>query len=318
MNIFTSDHLKTAFISYPKSGSNTLREYLNPHFDNNRVFEYDWRDWTKIKGQLTDPNTMFSETLNRIPQDYTVYAFCREPVDRWLSAFVFVLQTNLNLFYSDISNVKKDIANAPDEFYTKFFSSIMKLNNHEATLGDMHFSRQLYPLLLLKTQYKNMHLVDVNEMNKIVCEVNQSEYIHKDKANALDTAYAPGFENTQDLEENIIPLKIINSRFRKLFQAQLSKPWYPEHKITDDAVYSVRQYLHMEKLIYNRFVERKELLSDAMDFIERQFPQHDKWLKDHCLTEYHLTHLDLYRGTTIEFLSACPNSILQKILKTPR
>lgn len=314
MNIFTCDHLKTAFISYPKSGSNTLQEYLSPHFDHNRVFEYDWRDWTKIKGQLTDPNSMFSETLNRIPQDYTVYAFCREPVDRWLSAFVFVLQTNLNLFYSDISNVKKDIANAPDEFYTKFFSSIMKLNNHEATLGDMHFSRQLYPLLLLKTQYKNMHLVDVNEMNKIVCEVNHSEYIHKDKANALDTAYAPGFENTQDLEENIDWLKIINSRFRKLFQAQLSKPWYAEHK-NPDAVYSVRQYLHMEKLIYNRFVEREE--QDAMDFIERQFPEHDRWLKEHCFTEYNLTHLDLYRGTTLEFLSVCPHSVLQRILKIP-
>lgn len=315
MNIFTNDHLKTAFISYPKSGSNTLKEYLCPHFDHNRVFEYEWRDWSATNGQLNDPNTLFSDTLKRIPQDYTVYAFCREPVDRWLSAFVFVLQTNFNLFYSDISNVKKNIANAPDKFYKKFFSSILKLNNYEATLGDMHFGRQLYPLLLLKTQYKNMHLVDVNEMNKIVCEVNESEYIHKDKANALDTAYAPGFENTQGLEENIDWLKIINSRFRELFQAELSKPWFQDQKNTDD-VNMVRKYLHMEKLIYNRFVERKE--QDAMDFIERQFPQHDRWIKENCLKEYKLTHLDLYRGTTLEFLSACPNSILQKILKTPR
>lgn len=292
MDVAISHKFKTALITYPKSGSCSLKVALNIETARSPV-KHKW-DWHTV-----EPGKNCLNTLNNIlPRDYKIYAFCREPVERWISTFVFLLQTNYNLFYSDISTVGENIANANDQFYANFFKTIMKLNNQHATLSDMHMARYLYPLALVNTMYDNMKMVELSRFNEIVSQVNQMDYYDFPKENSAETGYSIGFEHSGSAS-----VSAIKKNFSRILTPVLS----PEWKWTNNkdlyvvAVNSVQKYLHLEKTVYKSLVCGDK---DPTQMINEIFTEHQhiKFLENGLNDVYYQSSLNSYKNITQSYV----------------
>ena len=285
MNVIVSDELKTALVTYPKCGSNTLQYALGISTYNKNFFNITWKEHIL----LTQP-TLIADFKKVVPLDYRVIFFTREPVDRWISGFVFLCQTNLNLFHSDLADFKKQFANASDDAYFKFFDSMMKVNDNQATLCDMHMTRYLYPLLIIRTLYDNSEMVDVSNISRVLSEVHDTPYVDFGKMNSADKGYSIGFENSDNQDY----LPEIKNRFHNLLYPRLSKPWDVEHVLRGDTVNAVRRYLHLESLVY------RERSAPALDTLSSIYINEQSFLRN-GIHDYGDPVLNIYHNITWEY-----------------
>ena len=291
MDIAVCTQLKTALLTYPKSGSCSLKASVNADKGRKQTpIEHQW-DWHVLhEGE----QRFVQKFTDIVPYDYEIYAFCREPVDRWVSTFVFLSQTKYNLFYSDISNVGSNIAEADNAFYLKFFNTLIHINNYHSTLNDMHTVRTLFPLLVLNTMYPAMHMVDLSEMNSVLCKVNNIDYDFP-KENTASAGYSVGFENTANQEH----IPIIRTRFHQLLTPELSKNWRYEaaHEVT--ATNAVRAFLHLEKYVYQKMVVEKS--QDAAHELNEILRGQELYFRKALKNDYHTSNLDSYSNIIVEY-----------------
>ena len=89
LDIHVSHELETALITYPKSGSSSLRT----------IFKKEEQDYIKTEWQYRQaqvPN-FIKQVKELVPLHYNIKAFVRDPVDRWVSSFAFIAHTEYNL-----------------------------------------------------------------------------------------------------------------------------------------------------------------------------------------------------------------------------
>lgn len=285
MNVIVCKELETALITYPKCGSNTLQKALAVNTYRNKFFDHTWTEHV-----LNGDKDTIKKFKRLVPEHYRVIAFVRDPVDRWISGFVFMCQTKFNLFFSDISNVKKELANAGDQSYQKFLDTLMTINGHQATLCDVHMTRFLYPLLIIQTMYKNMRMVDVSSMSSVICDIHGAPYTDFGKLNSADQGYSPGFENT----DNQAYIPEIRKRFHDLFFDDIWKNWQLNE---DSSVNSIRLYLHFEKIIYKAMCDN---LTCPVETLKSLYAREVSYLRN-GIKDYMEPTLNIYSGITLEY-----------------
>ena len=294
MDLHICKDIKTVFITYPKCGSNSCHYALTHEFGNN---------FTKIVAQST--SDVVDEFHNIVPEGYDVHAFIRDPVERWISGFVFLLQTSYNLFYSDISNVKENIAEADDQWYMNYFNSIITLNNYDCTLNDSHMARWIYPLFLLQTVTPKMVLHDVYNMDKVLSKAYQTEDKELEKLNSAEAGYSPGFAHSDNQEH----IPTIKKRFENLLTGKLEASWQPGVRKDDSAINAVRAYLDVEKSLYRR---KNDINKNPELFLENKFEYIAEWNRSE-LKQYDNPSIDQYAVFTKDVTNKIVNSRTSKM-----
>ena len=308
MDVAICHELETVFISYPKSGSCSLKKALNiDKFSAQTPVSYDW-NWNVLHVGQPDFLTKF---CNLVPTNYKTYAFCRDPVDRWISTFVFVLQTNYDLFYSSISNtVGNEIANASDLFYMKLMETLVRINNFHATLSDQHMARYLLPLCFINSIYPNMEMVDLNKMDDVIKTVNNVDPDYTfPKLNTAEEGYGPGFENSHN--QSHVPQ--IRKRYSQLLTPMLNLVWVPGTGTASEEIQAVQRYLHLEKTIYKNMVVERQ---DACDVINNIFSQELAFLEHGLGYEYSVVDCNSYDGVVTAYLDRglCNEKVYNSLL----
>lgn len=80
LDVLVNDKLKTICLTYPKGASSSVRTILMPHFDNRLLGTNEFGEKWILNESVS--NGEIHQHLANYP-DYKIYAFCREPVDRW-------------------------------------------------------------------------------------------------------------------------------------------------------------------------------------------------------------------------------------------
>lgn len=302
MDLHICKDIKTIFITYPKCGSNTCHRALQKQFGDN---------FTLVKlGWQFDAVEKFQK---EIPKGYRVHAFVRDPVERWISGLVFLSQTSYNLFYSDISNVKENIANANDQWYMNYFDAIVQLNNWEGSLADMHMARWIYPLFLVQTLTPNMTLHDVYSMDTVISNAYGTEPKILEKMNTAEVGYGPGFLHSNNQEH----IPTIKKRFESLLTKPLNDLWAPNVRNGESPLNAVRGYLDLEKFLYRRI---DDINKDPMLFFEKSVDYialyHSKDLKNYADGKNYQTYNDNYFELFFADKDNVPSDPLSDMLKT--
>lgn len=303
MNLHICKDIKTIFITYPKCGSNTCNNALREQFGDNFTEVHLAWNWTGVR-----------EFQKQVPKEYRVHAFVRDPVERWISGLVFLSQTHYNLFYSDISNVKENIANANDQWYMNYFNSIVQLNNYQGTLSDSHMARWIYPLFLLQTLTSNMTLHDVYSMDTVISNAYGTELKTIKKANTAEEGYGSGFPHSDNQEH----IPTIRKRFESLLTKPLNDIWNPnELPYSDSPLNAIRRYLELEKFLFRRI---NDINKDPMLFFEESVDYiafcHFKDLKDYSDGRDYKVYNDDYYDVFFADIDNVPSEPLGDMLKT--
>mgnify|MGYP005709102597 CR=1 FL=1 len=302
MDLHICKDIKTIFITYPKCGSNTCNYALQKQFGDN---------FTKVKLNWT--RTGVREFQKQVPKEYRVHAFVRDPVERWISGLVFLSQTSYNLFYSDISNVKENIANANDQWYMNYFNSIVQLNNWEGTLADAHMARWIYPLFLVQTLTSNMTLHDVYSMDTVMSNAYGTEPKTIEKMNTAEVGYGPGFLHSNNQEH----IPTIKKRFERLLSKPLNDLWDPFQRSGDSPLNAIRGYLDLEKFLFRRI---NDINKDPMLFFEKSVDYvalyHSKDLKTYSDGRDYKAYNDDYYDVFFADKDDVPPESLGDMLKT--
>jgi hypothetical protein len=307
MHLYVNDFLKVAIISYPKSGSTSLQVHLlgvTNRSDDEKITKYSFdtagaRHWRTIEYRPQGVvQYSFLETLtNAVPKDYSIYTFVRDPVERYISGFVFVCHASYNLFFSDISDIQEKLGEQSDDYLLKYMEDIMRLASLNPTLNDDHMSRNIYPLLIIKTMYPNMKMVKLDDMNKTLCNIHNVPYVELEKRNAVEAGYDIGHRGS----ENQTGMKKLVERYKTLMTHRLQRPWdvnLQDH--SSNWINIIKGYLYLERKIFDKIASDPNF--DAMNLLTQIYITEESFLQKQIGTDYHLPNLNHYRGITFEYM----------------
>lgn len=267
IDVLRNNKHKILMLTYPKGASTSLRRILLPPYHQSpspdlNQFGEEW---------LLDPSLLPNQLFPILEKykDYTIYAFCREPVDRWSSTLLFLMQTKWDLFYSEISDTGQQIANNIDaDYLIKLVSTLISINNNSCHFNDVHMRRPLFTLLQIKALYgDNVHLMQLDQMEKVVCDIHGVEAQTFQKANGAITGYELGHGYTS----NQTHIPTLSSKWQSIV---------PHAIRNEEALKPVKNYLSVDNEIYKRVVLDDENANDVLLNILTG-PRHDgsKWVK---------------------------------------
>ena len=191
LDILVNDNLKTICLTYPKGASSSIRTILMPQFKKRELGVNEFGEkW--ILNESGYPDSEIHKHLANYP-DYKIYAFCREPVDRWATGLLFMMHTHWDLFYSDISNAGQEIAdNASDEYIRQLVLTMISINNNRCDFNDVHMHRPLFTLLQIKLLHSDVHLIPLSLMENILCDIHSVPRQKFERVNTSDDGYERG------------------------------------------------------------------------------------------------------------------------------
>ena len=241
LDVLVNNKLKTICLTYPKGASSSVRTILMPRFDNRLLGTNEFGEKWILTESVSDGE--IHQHLANYP-DYKIYAFCREPVDRWATGLLFMMHTKWDLFYSDVSNAGQEIAdNASDEYIRQLVSSMVSINNQQCDFNDVHMYRPLFTLLQIKLAHSDVHLIPLSLMEDILCDIHTVPRQTFHRSNTSDDGYERGhYDHHHD-----------NSKFI----TKLHTKW---KQVISDAIRShpdflpVSDYLSIENKVYNQLV----------------------------------------------------------------
>lgn len=240
LDVLVNHKLKTICLTYPKGASTSLRSVLLPRFDNqdNTLNEFN-QEWT-LHSSINN-GEIHTHLANY--EDYTIYAFCREPVDRWATGLLFMMHTHWDLFYSDISNAGQDIVdNASDEYLRQLVSTIVSINNQRCDFNDVHMWRPLFTLLQIKILNNDrVHLMPLSLMDQVLCDIHSVPRQTFPRENTSDDGYEPGHGH----HDNSAFIAKLHTRWKQVIvNAVEGRPEFT----------SVKDYLSIEDKVYKQVV----------------------------------------------------------------
>jgi len=239
LDVLVNHKLKTICLTYPKGASTSLRSVLLPRFDNqnNTLNEFN-QEWT-LHSSINN-GAIHTHLANY--EDYTIYAFCREPVDRWATGLLFMMHTHWDLFYSDISNAGQEIAdNASDEYIRQLVLTMISINNNRCDFNDVHMHRPLFTLLQIKLLHSDVHLIPLSLMENILCDIHSVPRQKFERVNTSDDGYERGHGH----HDNSAFIAKLHTRWRQIIVNAVHG--HPDF-------FPVSNYLSIENKVYNQLV----------------------------------------------------------------
>jgi len=286
LNIHTCKELETALITYPKSGSSSMDNLFGEYSEHD--FPHTWQ-----RHKISDSNVFLQSVKNIIPLHYNVTAFVRDPVNRWVSTFVFIAQVRYNLFFADISDVQKNVSEASEEWLLDWVDKIIFLDRFHCTLNDAHFCRMLYPLLLLKNIYPNMQMNKLGHMGNEIGKIYNLQNRPVSVKNSAKDGYEIGFDYSEN-QKYIYPLQ---QKLHDVLDGKLRVPWNSKlENIGQTPINAIRGYLHFENHIYHNLQEH------PTELLEGMFRNEQNFVNNLMGKNYGSKQLSHYVDTTIEFL----------------
>ena len=265
IDILKNNKHKILMLTYPKGASTSLRRILLPAPHEKSITDLNQfgEKWILDASLRTDQLFPILEKH----KDYTIYAFCREPIDRWSSTLLFLMQTKWDLFYSEISNTGQEITDNIDaDYLIKLVSTLISINNNSCNFDNVHMWRPLFTLLQIKALYgDNVHLMQLDQMEKVVCDIHGVERQTFQKANSATTGYELGHGFTS----NQAHIPTLSSKWKSIV---------PHAIRNEEALKTVKNYLSVDNEIYKRVVLSGENANDVLLNILTG-PKHDgsKW-----------------------------------------
>ena len=189
---FYSERLQVGFLSYPKAGSCSIADILTRcnDLDPDEITQADWNE-----SGISEDRLLSAITTRW--KDFTVYAVCREPIERWISSLVFLCQTEWDLFHSDISDLGHNIADKADTTWVHHFTRVLvTLNMDHAHFCNSHMSRMLWPFLIVSTQHKNFNMIPLADLDATVAQVHGLSSYTSVHRNTAEEGYSSGFEHS--------------------------------------------------------------------------------------------------------------------------
>lgn len=239
LDVLVNDKLKTICLTYPKGASSSIRTILKPGNGETPFNNALGNEWILDETIL---QTVIHKHLAKYP-DYKIYAFCREPVERWATGLLFIMHTKWDLFYSDVSNAGQDIAdNASNEYIKQLVSSMISINNYRCDFNDIHLWRPLFTLLQIKLIHGDrVHLMPLSAMERVLCDIHDSprqEFIQ------INTS-ADGYSRGHGHHDNSSFIANLHNRWKQVIVNAVVK---------DKDFVAVSNYLSIENKIYQEQV----------------------------------------------------------------
>ena len=251
IDVLINNKHKILMLTYPKGASTSLRRILlpAPHESSVTNLNQFGEEWLLDASLL--PNQLFP-TLEKC-KDYTIYAFCREPVDRWSTTLLFLMQTKWDLFYSEISDAGQQIAdNINADYLIKLVSTLISINNNSCCFNDAHMQLPLFTLLQIKALYgDNVHLMQLDQIENVVCDIHGVERQTFQKANSATAGYELGHGYTS----NQTHIPTLSSKWQSIV---------PHAIRNEGALKPVKNYLSVDNEIYKRVVLGNENANDVL------------------------------------------------------
>ena len=287
LNIHTCQELETAFITYPKSGSSSLDHLFGEYGIAEHNIPHTWE-----RHKLPVSTDFLQTVKDIIPLHYNITAFVRDPVNRWVSTFVFIAQTRYNLFFADISDVQKNVSEATEEWLVDWVDKIIFLDRFDCTLNDPHFCRMLYPLLLLNIIYPNMQIKKLGYMSNVIGKIYNVQDKPLSVKNSAKDGYSVGFSYHNN-QKYIYPLQ---QKLHDVLDGKLRVPWNSKLEYEGQtSLNAIRGYLHLENHIYHNLQEQP---AELLEFI---FRNEQNFLNNLMGKDYRSKQLSHYTDTTREF-----------------
>ena len=287
LNIHTCQELETAFITYPKSGSSSLDYLFGEHGIAHHSIPHAWE-----RHKISDCTNLLQAVQNIIPSDYNITAFVRDPINRWVSTFVFIAQTRYNLFFADISDVQKNVSEATEEWLLDWVDKIIFLDRYNCTLNDPHFCRMLYPLLLINAIYPNMQIQKLGLMSDTIGQIYDLQDRPLSVRNSAKGGYSEGFSYHEN-QKYIYPLQ---QKLHDILDGKLRVPWSKKlEQQGQTSLNAIRGYLHLENHIYHNLHEQPTKLLELIIRNEQHF------IGNMMGKDYGSKQLSHYVDTTREF-----------------
>ena len=249
IDILTNDNRKILMLTYPKGASTSLRTILLPSTGHNTDVNQFGERWILEEGLR---HTEVFDALKKY-SDYTMYAFCREPVDRWSSTLLFLMQTKWDLFYSEISDTGQQIAdNINANYLITLVSNMVAINNNSGHFGNVHMWRPLFTLLQIKILYgDNMHLMQLDQMENIICDIHDVERQPFKRSNEAMAGYNDGHGYTS----NQTHIPTLSTKWQSIVPYAIRN---------EESLEPVRNYLAVDNEIYRRVVLGGEDATDVL------------------------------------------------------
>ena len=239
LDVLVNDNLKTICLTYPKGASSSIRTILMPQFKKRELGVNEFGEKWILNESVSDGE--IHKHLANYP-DYKIYAFCREPVERWATGLLFMMHTHWDLFYSDVSNVGQEIAdNASDEYIRQLVLTMISINNNRCDFNDVHMHRPLFTLLQIKLLHSDVHLIPLSLMENILCDIHKVPRQKFERVNTSDDGYERGHGH----HDNSKFIKKLHNRWRQIIVNAV-------HGHPDFV--PVSNYLSIENKVYNQLV----------------------------------------------------------------
>lgn len=242
MEIFINHVKRAIIVTYPKVATSTIRQICNPPLGNISEF-YGWK---LVHKAIPLNEIYFDNYIDEFNNDYKIYLLYRDPVEKYISGFSYVIYENLvklnkNLFYKNCEENIKYYKNISNDWYIRNIKNMLSMNYGMMGLNDIHLDKFLICQLALKVKFKERAtLVNLNNINDIFNELYNKTNASIDDINSVQD----GFGQTSD-ENELLLNKIILSRFKENLENILN---------TDELYKDIFcEYIKIEKLIYEAF-----------------------------------------------------------------
>jgi len=241
LDVLVNDNLKTICLTYPKGASSSIRTILMPPSPHDHSLSVNKFGEKWILDETID-NSVIHKHLARY-SDYKIYAFCREPVERWATGLLFIMHTKWDLFYSDVSNAGQEIAdNASNEYIKQLVSSMISINNYRCDFNDIHMHRELFTLLQIKLIHSDrVHLMPLSSMEGVLCDIHNAprqEFIQ------INTS-ADGYSRGHGHYDNSLFISKLHDRWKQVIVNAVRE---------QEDFSAVSNYLSIENKIYQQQV----------------------------------------------------------------
>ena len=254
-DFLVNDKLKTICLTYPKGASTSIRTILMPRFEDSElginVNEFGEK-WI-LDDQI--PDSEVHSHLAKYP-DYKIYAFCREPVERWVTGLLFIMHTHWDLFYSDVSNAGQQISdNASNEYIKQLVLTMVSINNQRCDFNDVHMHRALFTLLQIKLIRGDFaHLMPLSSIDGVLCDIHNAPR----QTFAKENTSVDGYERGHGHHDNSKFIPKLHSRWKEVIINAVREQ--EDFSAVDD-------YLSIENKVYKQQVQSGQDAGDIFNQI---------------------------------------------------
>jgi hypothetical protein len=262
MQIFINHTLKKALISYPKVAGSTLSTYLTwsePHWQ----LHPNIKGWKRVATPVLPEHIDFKNYRNIIPVDYEVFILYRNPLLRYISGFVYVIQEEDDLLFWDMmssADKQKYFADKPVSWYEEYVEKILKISYGSASLNNIHTTRYMLAVWLLAIELKAKFLY-IDDLDGWILNVhNIREPLEIPKINSNVFGYTTRVE---EIESRTMVAKTVGEKFSVALH-NISK--YTPDKHRDDLEFSCRisEYLKNDIYLFNLIKPSHGIISEDL------------------------------------------------------